>query len=150
MSLQRRPRFQRDASRPTMRDCLAPRGPRLSGQQVWLDGATAFKVGPEDGIVVRMDVHGVATARLGMATVDDGCAGHLACLPVQLPAKTALVPPHSNVPSPPSPPQRLHPNHEQPKHASTKYDRGWLLFFRPAAAAARTGQLAGDALGRPP
>jgi len=32
--------------------------------------------------------------------------------------------------------QRLHPNHEQPKNASTKFDSGWLLFFRPAVAAA--------------
>lgn len=50
--------------------------------KAWLDGASAFLVGPEDGVV------------------------------------------------------RLHQNHEQPKNASTKYDRGWLLFFRPAAAAA--------------
>lgn len=26
---------------------------------------------------------------------------------------------------------RLHPNHEQPRAAFTKYDRGWLLFFKP-------------------
>ncbi|GBF96028.1 hypothetical protein Rsub_08843 [Raphidocelis subcapitata] len=62
--------------------------------KVWLDGATAFKVGPEDGVV------------------------------------------------------RLHPNHEQPKVAYTKYDRGWLLFFRPAAAAAGGPSGARDAFER--
>lgn len=49
---------------------------------MWLDGAAAYLVGPEDGVV------------------------------------------------------RLHPNHEQPKNAATKYDNGWLLYFRPAATAA--------------
>lgn len=47
-------------------------------------------------------------------------------------------PPHSHHTVTPlrlSPPQRLHPNHEQPKNASTRYDSGWLLFFRPATTA---------------
>lgn len=29
--------------------------------------------------------------------------------------------------------QRLHPNHEQPRNAFTKYDNGWMLFFKQAS-----------------
>lgn len=64
----------------SLHDCIVI--PSIQPTQVWLDGAAAYLVGPEDGVV------------------------------------------------------RLHPNHEQPKNAATKYDNGWLLYFRPAATAA--------------
>eukprot|EP00878_Enallax_costatus_P001629 GHUV01001781.1.p1 GENE.GHUV01001781.1~~GHUV01001781.1.p1 ORF type:complete len:629 (+),score=241.08 GHUV01001781.1:810-2696(+) len=50
---------------------------------------------------------------------------------------------------------RLHPNHEQPRNAYTKYDNGWMLFFKQAttsfsspaaAAAAATAGVSGAGL----
>lgn len=35
--------------------------------------------------------------------------------------------------------QRLHPNHDVPRNTYTKYDRGWLMFFKPAQSGANVG-----------
>jgi len=85
--------------------------------------------------------------------MDTGCPAlvpHLQAVPVPtvLPSAVSLLPfAVSLMPSAASllpsavrpvavPPalQRLHPNHEQPRNAFTKYDRGWLLFFKQSQA----------------